>query len=134
MDTTITLQDNSTTTLGEFLTSNVGQTLYAGSIINNAAINGSYDIPITPNLGLNGVIYDLQVGQEVEAGFAHWITPLSSVLLGDINLDGDVTFADIAPFITILAAGTFQDEADLDENGDVNFSDIAPFITVLSSQ
>ena len=134
MNTTLIMQDNSTTTLGSFLADNVGQTLYGSSIINNATSGGSYDIAATPNLGLNGIIFNQQGGFEVEAGFAHSFTEVESVLLGDVNLDGGVNFLDISPFIAILTTGDFQDEADLDQNGSVNFLDISPFIAALSSQ
>ena len=60
------------------------------------------------------------------------INPAPEVLLGDVNLDGVVGFLDIAPFITVLASGPFQAEADLDESGVVDFLDIAPFIAILS--
>ena len=56
-----------------------------------------------------------------------------SVLVGDVNLDSEVNFSDIAQFISILAAGNFQAEADIDQNGVVDFEDIAPFIELLSS-
>ena len=59
---------------------------------------------------------------------------LSAVLLGDVNLDTEVNFLDISPFIAVLSTGGFQNEADLDQNGLVDFLDIAPFITALSSQ
>lgn len=57
-------------------------------------------------------------------------TPL---LLGDVNLDGEVTFGDIDPFINILTENSFQEEADFDENGAVNFFDIPGFIEALSA-
>ena len=56
------------------------------------------------------------------------------VLLGDVNLDGEVSFSDISPFIAILSAGEFQEEADVNQDSVVNFSDISPFIGVLSGQ
>ena len=56
------------------------------------------------------------------------------VLLGDVNLDEEVNFLDIAPFIQILSSSGFQAEADIDINGVVDFLDIAPFIELLSSQ
>ena len=55
------------------------------------------------------------------------------VLLGDVNLDGEVDFLDISPFILILSTGDFQPEADIDESGSVDFLDISPFIIILSS-
>ncbi len=53
---------------------------------------------------------------------------------GDVNLDGDVNFSDIPPFIALLTAGGNQAEADTDLDGDVDFSDIPPFIDILISQ
>lgn len=53
--------------------------------------------------------------------------------LGDVNLDDNVNFLDIAPFIAILSSGGFQLEADLNGDSSVNFLDIAPFIAVLSN-
>ena len=58
------------------------------------------------------------------------ITPL----LGDVNLDGAVSFLDISPFISVLSATTYQAEADMDQNGIVDFLDISPFIAVLGGQ
>ena len=57
-----------------------------------------------------------------------------AVLLGDIDLSGDVNFSDISPFIALLSGPTFQAEGDFDGNGIVNFDDISGFISALSSQ
>lgn len=59
------------------------------------------------------------------------VSKLNSVIPGDIDLDGTVTFSDIPPFIAVLTAGEFQAEADVDGSGEVNFGDIPPFIVVL---
>ena len=56
------------------------------------------------------------------------------VLLGDVNLDGEVTFLDISPFIAILSAAGFQVEADVDLDAAVTFLDIAPLIAILANQ
>ena len=134
-DTTLTLQDNSTTSLGQFLTANVGQTLYVGSVINNAGIDGFYEIATTPNSGLAGILKVPQGVFQIEFEFAHQLTAIvDPVLLGDVNLDEAVTFADIPAFIAVLAGGGFQAEADCDENGEVNFADIPAFIAILASQ
>ena len=53
-------------------------------------------------------------------------------LLGDVNLDTFVDFDDISPFITILASGGNQAEADTNQDGSVTFDDIAPFIDLLA--
>ncbi len=72
---------------------------------------------------------------EVPAGFAHQVAAIrSGLLLGDVNLDNEVTFADIATFIALLTSGDYQAEADVDQNGEVNFLDIGRFIAVLTSQ
>ncbi len=59
--------------------------------------------------------------------------PGTELRLGDLNGDDVVNFADIPPFISLLATGGFQNEADIDRNGFVNFSDIGPFVQLLSS-
>ena len=56
------------------------------------------------------------------------------VLLGDVNLDGEVTFLDISPFIAILSTAGFQVEADIDLDAAVTFLDIAPLIAILADQ
>ena len=54
------------------------------------------------------------------------------ILLGDVNRDCIVSFADISPFISRLASGDYLAEADTNENGVVSFADIGPFIVLLS--
>lgn len=61
------------------------------------------------------------------------IDVVSDFLIGDVNLDGDVNFLDISPFIGLLSSDSFQLEADINEDGEVNFLDISPFIGLLSS-
>jgi len=61
------------------------------------------------------------------------VTLTASFLLGDVDLDGEVTFLDIAPFIERLMSGEFQAEADIDLDGEVTFLDIAPFIAILTN-
>jgi len=57
----------------------------------------------------------------------------SMVVKGDVNLDGSISFLDISPFIQVLAAMGFQDEADVNCDGVVSFLDIQPFITILAN-
>ena len=61
------------------------------------------------------------------------VTVASSILLGDVNLDGVVDFLDISPFIVLLSTQAFQLEADINEDGTVDFLDISPFIVILST-
>lgn len=58
----------------------------------------------------------------------------SAVTLADVNVDSEINFLDIAPFIELLSAAEFQAEADCDCNGTLNFLDIAPFIAILAGQ
>ena len=137
MDTIVTLQDSTTTTLRQFLTANVGQTLYAGSVISNGTSEGSYEIAATSNLGQDGVLFVPQGGFQLDVGFAHQISAMTdepSIVLGDINGDSSVNFLDISPFIVVLSSGEFQTEADINQDGNVNFLDISPFINILSAQ
>ncbi len=53
-------------------------------------------------------------------------------LCGDVNLDGNVNFLDISPFINALAGDTFQPEADCNGDGMNSFLDISPFIMRLA--
>ena len=62
------------------------------------------------------------------------VPPAPEVILGDCDLDGDVDFSDIPPFIDILRAGTFLEQADCNQDGVVNFSDIPAFIAILTLQ
>ena len=59
--------------------------------------------------------------------------PATTVLLGDVNLDGMVNFLDISPFIQRLSNQVLQAEADVNQDGAVSFLDISPFIMVLTA-
>jgi len=69
------------------------------------------------------------------------VTPLAPPALpGDANGDGQVTFADIDPFIAALAGQLVYDElyphgrflnADCNGDGEVTFADIDPFVDLL---
>jgi len=59
---------------------------------------------------------------------------MSSVLKGDVDMDGDIDFSDIPPFISVLQSGVFQAEADCDCNGEIEFADIPAFIAILQQQ
>ena len=56
----------------------------------------------------------------------------STSLIGDVNCDGAVNFADIGPFIALLSSGEFEAKADINGDMAVNFQDIGPFISLLS--
>ena len=54
--------------------------------------------------------------------------------LGDVNLDGQVNFADVLPFQDILESGVYQCEADSNYDGAVNLLDVVPLLDNLLSQ
>ena len=58
----------------------------------------------------------------------------ASVLLGDVNGDDEVSFADLSPFLALLTNGEFQAEADINNSGMVDFADVSPFISLLTPE
>lgn len=85
-------------------------------------------------LQLPSVFLDPSLGSATLTSEFPITIPICIGSLGDVNLDGMVSTADIAPFISVLASGGYQVEADCDENGVVNFFDIAFFIEILGNQ
>lgn len=113
---------------------------YNGNVVGN---NGQRDEdPFLLNINLDSGDYflrvsaaDRNIGNSASSGDQYWLVTslsLTSVLLGDVNLDGVVDFLDITPFISVLFSGRLQAEADIDQNGNVDLQDISPFIAILS--
>ena len=50
-----------------------------------------------------------------------------ATLLGDVNLDGQVTFADIGPLFQLILTGGFSAEADINSDGVVDRADALLF-------
>ena len=72
-----------------------------------------------------------------EAGKSYVVFGRAAVpvaLKGDVDMDGDIDFADIGPFIAALQSGVFQAEADVDCSTVVDFADIPAFIELLQEQ
>ena len=53
------------------------------------------------------------------------------MLLGDVNLDGEVNGLDVDPFVEVLLNGPPQAEADMNEDGEVNGLDVDPFVAAV---
>ena len=115
----------------------------AGDVVNGTAtiaeqIAATSQITfIAPEGGLTSLDIEVDGANHFSnfGGFSISVEPgdTPGVLLGDVNLDGAVTFLDIAPFIDILSTpGAFQAEADIDGSGQVTFLDISPFIDILA--
>ena len=114
--------DSDTTVYGEPSGDSITGTFVAGADGTQFfSINGSVDGGATFENGGRAQINAIQLRDITDV-----------VLLGDVDLNGEVNFFDVFPFITILAEGTFQAEADCDESGAVEFSDISAFIAILS--
>ena len=79
--------------------------------------------------------YGLLVGSgTIHSFYNQFETTASPALLGDVDLDGSVTFADIPSFIAVLQSGVSQPEADCNLDGDVDFGDIPFFVGILQTQ
>ena len=57
-----------------------------------------------------------------------------ALILGDVNQDGVVDFAEFPDFVGLLQTGEFLEEADTNRDTLVNFLDIVPFVNLLQSQ
>lgn len=57
---------------------------------------------------------------------------VADVLIGDVNLDGNIDLLDVAPFADRILEGVFQIEADINLDGIVDLLDVAPFVDLLA--
>ena len=98
---------------------------FGGSVSGAGDVNGD---------GVDDFIVGARNGGAFNGGYSRVFVSqvTASVLLGDANLDGEVTFLDINPFIQLLASSTFLAQADCNEDGILSFLDIAPFIAILA--
>jgi hypothetical protein len=96
---------------------------------NNLAVDANGN-PLTTDQ--RGAGFDRIFGATVDIG-AFEFAP-STFLLGDVNQDGVIDFADIPSFISVLQSSVFLDEADINGDGVVDFADIPFFIDLLIAQ
>ena len=106
--------------------------------------DGNGDFDILPTISTSNqpnslAVADLNGDQQPDFIVGHCDLPdvlvyLSGcdVLLGDVNLDGDVNLLDVAPFVEILLNADYQAEADINQDGEVNLLDVGPFVDILS--
>ena len=71
-------------------------------------------------------------GTSPVAATQSWVVRIPQVLVGDINLDGQVNLSDVAPFVELLSKGGFQAEGDINGDGEVNLLDVSPFVKLLA--
>jgi len=117
---------------------------FSGSVFEDLPADESVELSIegTPDvLGAGATEFQVRVSDEGIPGAVQQNLQLilvydvvDAVLLGDVDMDGDVDFSDIPAFIGILSTGDYLDEADCNQDGIVNFSDIPAFIAILTAQ
>ena len=93
----------------------------------SGVMEGLYDEPFDQNGADTFLNYGFSYGN-----VAGRVTTQSAVLLGDVNLDGQVNLLDVSPFIDRISSGDYQAEADCNEDGVVNLLDVDPFIALLA--
>ena len=54
-----------------------------------------------------------------------------SIILGDVNCDGEVNLLDVAPFVDLIIGSGFLDKADINGDGSVDLLDVGPFVDLL---
>jgi hypothetical protein len=57
--------------------------------------------------------------------------PEPSILLGDLNLDGEINGLDVDPFVDVLLSGPYQIQADINLDAVVNGLDVDPFVAAV---
>ncbi|MEM9412474.1 MAG: dockerin type I domain-containing protein, partial [Planctomycetota bacterium] len=55
------------------------------------------------------------------------------ILIGDVNIDGEINLLDVAPFIERLSALNYQCEADINGDRKVDLLDVDPFVDLLAN-
>jgi hypothetical protein len=75
-------------------------------------------------LGHPAFFDDLRVGTSFAA-------VIPGLLLGDVNLDGEVNGLDVDPFVEVLLSGPYRTEADMNEDQVVNGLDVDPFVAAV---
>ena len=61
------------------------------------------------------------------------VSDAAETILGDVDQNGEVDFADIGAFVVVLQIGLFLPEADINQAGEVTFDDIPAFIEILTA-
>lgn len=121
-------------------TTTASGTVAAGGLIATLTLDttglnsGSFNISTDSGAAIQGPTLFAGANGLVTPTQANGVINIVNVLKGDVNMDGDVDFADIPPFIAVLQTGVFQAEADCDCNTVITFADIPAFIAILQNQ
>ena len=98
-----------------------GASVSLGNAFNPAVFGSGQDGDLSLTIHTAG-------GAQLEAAIEYVST---SVLLGDVNLDGEVNGLDVDPFVDRLLNGPDQAEADMNQDGTVNGLDVDPFVAAI---
>jgi hypothetical protein len=82
--------------------------------------------------GLDDFVVGALYGGANNGGYARLFVSQTKIL-GDVDLSGEVTFADIPALIEVLRTGALLREADCNQDGVVDFDDIPDFIKILTN-
>ena len=89
--------------------------------------------PLTTDENMSGTL--MRAGYAIDYFTSSTVTEFGegggTVLLGDVNLDGEVNLLDVAPFVDLIVNNGFQLEADINMDGAVNILDVSPFVDIL---
>ena len=102
----------------------------SGTLSDGSTFSNLLD-PVTTGLNFDPEFGELLPGVAATSATVT-VTLVQGTILGDVNQDGEVDFLDISPFIAILSAGSFLEEADVNQDDVVDFLDISPFIEILA--
>ncbi len=56
----------------------------------------------------------------------------ATLLLGDVNCDGEINILDVAPFVQAITNGPFSAKADINQDGVNDLLDVAPFVALIT--
>jgi len=123
-------RDGSSIDINELVVAQISPSQYTVDLSDFTVSDGDYELRL--NSARSGIVGSSGnvIADEVFDEFT--VDDFQDALLGDVNLDGVVSFLDISPFISLLSAGDFLEEADVNQDGRVDFLDINPFITTLA--
>ena len=101
--------------------------------VSDANISGTFD-GLSPNsIFTSDDGFEFQIIYNTTADFIRIVAQGPDVLLGDVNMDGEVNLLDVGPFVAALTAGTFILEADTNQDGNVDLLDVGPFVDILTN-
>ena len=156
-DATLTIEDNNGTMSSDLVISNMMISGDNPQLIQNASSSGEvhahidFSLSAEAECGAYGFLFRLSSSNPMIADsqpiwlvFNFGMSPTEfddfaipafvgkSVLLGDVNLDGEVNLLDVTPFVELLSGGGYSPEADANEDGALDLLDVGPFIALLS--